>query len=47
MMVLQTFSKTDLYPDWPTDLENNTDDLPWWNTELESIKAFGNENFKK
>ncbi|PHU19825.1 Elongation factor 1-alpha [Capsicum chinense] len=21
-------------------VENNTDDLPWWNTELESIKAF-------
>ncbi|TMW87205.1 peptidyl-prolyl cis-trans isomerase CYP40 [Solanum pennellii] len=41
------FKDGDLYPDWPADLDNNTDDLPWWVTALESIKAFGNENFKK
>ncbi|CAN4112254.1 unnamed protein product [Withania somnifera] len=41
------FKDGDLYPDWPADLDNNTDDLPWWITALESIKAFGNENFKK
>lgn len=40
------FKDGDLYPDWPADLDNSTDDLPWWITALESIKAFGNENFK-
>ncbi|CAN4107661.1 unnamed protein product [Withania somnifera] len=41
------FNDGDLYPDWPADLDDNTDDLPWWIIALESIKAFGNENFKK
>ncbi|OIT07208.1 PREDICTED: peptidyl-prolyl cis-trans isomerase CYP40 [Nicotiana attenuata] len=41
------FKDGDLYPDWPADLDNNTDDISWWVTALEAIKAFGNENFKK
>ncbi|KAJ8530095.1 hypothetical protein K7X08_036930 [Anisodus acutangulus] len=41
------FKDRDLYPDWPADLDSNSDDISWWVTALESIKAFGNENFKK
>ncbi|GAB2267270.1 Peptidyl-prolyl cis-trans isomerase cyp40 [Dionaea muscipula] len=41
------FNDDDNYPDWPTDLDDSPDDLSWWMTSVDSIKAFGNECFKK
>lgn len=41
------FKDGDLYPDWPSDLDAKTDDLSWWITAVEGIKALGNEMFKK
>ncbi|GAB2229500.1 hypothetical protein Droror1_Dr00013745 [Drosera rotundifolia] len=41
------FKDGDLYPDWPSDLDAKIDDLSWWITAVEGIKALGNEMFKK
>ncbi|KAL3638584.1 Peptidyl-prolyl cis-trans isomerase cyp40 [Castilleja foliolosa] len=41
------FKDGDLYPDWPTDLDENSSDLSWWMASVESIKGYGNEHFKK
>lgn len=41
------FKDGDTYPDWPADLDNSSDELSWWMTSVDSIKAFGNEYFKK
>lgn len=40
------FSDGDTYPDWPADLDEHPSDLSWWITAVDSVKAFGNENFK-
>ncbi|GAA0150199.1 chaperone [Lithospermum erythrorhizon] len=45
--VANFFKDGDLYPDWPTDLSENPTQLTWWETAAESIKAHGNEHFKK
>ncbi|GMH23544.1 hypothetical protein Nepgr_025387 [Nepenthes gracilis] len=41
------FKDGDSYPDWPADLDENPTELSWWMTSIDSIKAFGNEQFKK
>ncbi|KAL8143561.1 hypothetical protein V2J09_016593 [Rumex salicifolius] len=41
------FKDGDEYPDWPADLDKNTDDLTWWMTSVDLIKAYGNDHFKK
>ncbi|KAK6121401.1 hypothetical protein DH2020_044851 [Rehmannia glutinosa] len=41
------FKDGDLYPDWPADLDDNSSELSWWITAVESIKGYGNEHFKK
>ncbi|GAB4847012.1 Peptidyl-prolyl cis-trans isomerase cyp40, variant 2 [Ancistrocladus abbreviatus] len=41
------FKDGDAYPDWPTDLDAKPDQLSWWMTAVEYIKAFGNEKYKK
>ncbi|GAB2282569.1 Peptidyl-prolyl cis-trans isomerase cyp40 [Dionaea muscipula] len=41
------FKDGDTYPDWPADLDVKTDDLSWWITAIDCIKAFGNEKYKK
>ncbi|XP_019165499.1 PREDICTED: peptidyl-prolyl cis-trans isomerase CYP40-like isoform X1 [Ipomoea nil] len=41
------FNDGDMYPDWPADLAENHTELSWWVAAVESIKAFGNEHFKK
>ncbi|KAL1557969.1 Peptidyl-prolyl cis-trans isomerase cyp40 [Salvia divinorum] len=41
------FNDGDLFPDWPADLDENSSDLSWWVTAVESIKGYGNEHFKK
>nr|GMD85798.1 peptidyl-prolyl cis-trans isomerase CYP40 [Ipomoea batatas] len=41
------FKDGDMYADWPADLDNNPDELSWWESAVLSIKAFGNEYFKK
>ncbi|XP_051145406.1 peptidyl-prolyl cis-trans isomerase CYP40 isoform X2 [Andrographis paniculata] len=41
------FKDGDLYPDWPTDLDDNSDELSWWITAVDKIKGYGNEHFKK
>ncbi|KAG8368324.1 hypothetical protein BUALT_Bualt15G0033800 [Buddleja alternifolia] len=41
------FKDGDLYPDWPTDLDDNSSELSWWMTAVELIKGCGNEHFKK
>ncbi|KAL7125318.1 hypothetical protein ABFS83_14G109500 [Erythranthe nasuta] len=41
------FKDGDLYPDWPTDLDDNSSELSWWVSAVESIKGYGNEHFKK
>ncbi|PIN05219.1 HSP90 co-chaperone CPR7/Cyclophilin [Handroanthus impetiginosus] len=41
------FKDGDLYPDWPADLNENSSELSWWITAVESVKGYGNEHFKK
>ncbi|KAK4747800.1 hypothetical protein SAY87_014386 [Trapa incisa] len=41
------FNDGDMYPDWPVDLDESPSDLSWWMSSVDSIKAFGNENYKK
>ncbi|XP_057782980.1 peptidyl-prolyl cis-trans isomerase CYP40-like [Salvia miltiorrhiza] len=41
------FHDGDLFPDWPADLDENSSELSWWVTAVESIKGYGNEHFKK
>ncbi|GAB4837964.1 Peptidyl-prolyl cis-trans isomerase cyp40, variant 2 [Ancistrocladus abbreviatus] len=41
------FKDGDSYPDWPADLDEIPTELSWWMTAVDSIKAFGNEHFKK
>ncbi|CAH9100427.1 unnamed protein product [Cuscuta europaea] len=41
------FKDGDMYADWPVDLDNQPDELSWWESAVESIKAFGNDHFKK
>ncbi|KAK4405226.1 Peptidyl-prolyl cis-trans isomerase CYP40 [Sesamum angolense] len=41
------FKDGDMYPDWPADLNDNSSELSWWITAVESIKGYGNEHFKK
>ncbi|KAI3448090.1 hypothetical protein Pfo_004755 [Paulownia fortunei] len=41
------FKDGDLYPDWPADLDDNSSELSWWITAVESVKGHGNEHFKK
>ncbi|XP_057494658.1 peptidyl-prolyl cis-trans isomerase CYP40-like isoform X2 [Actinidia eriantha] len=41
------FKDGDMYPDWPADLDNASSELSWWMDAVDSVKAFGNEQFKK
>ncbi|KAF5751225.1 Peptidyl-prolyl cis-trans isomerase CYP40 [Tripterygium wilfordii] len=41
------FKDGDEYPDWPADLDESSNDLSWWMEAVESIKAHGNDHFKK
>ncbi|XP_020115214.1 peptidyl-prolyl cis-trans isomerase CYP40 [Ananas comosus] len=41
------FKDGDMFPDWPTDLDDKPNELSWWISAVESAKAFGNDNFKK
>ncbi|KAB2047374.1 hypothetical protein ERO13_A13G037900v2 [Gossypium hirsutum] len=41
------FNDGDAYADWPADLDESPDELSWWMTAVDSIKAFGNEYYKK
>ncbi|KAJ6692580.1 PEPTIDYL-PROLYL CIS-TRANS ISOMERASE [Salix purpurea] len=41
------FQDGDSYPDWPADLNEIPNELSWWMSAVNSIKAFGNEHFKK
>lgn len=41
------FNDGDTYPDWPADLDVKPDDICWWMSAVDSIKALGNEEFKK
>jgi peptidyl-prolyl isomerase D len=40
------FKDGDAYPDWPADLNEIPNELSWWMSAVDSIKAFGNEHFK-
>ncbi|OVA01774.1 Tetratricopeptide TPR-1 [Macleaya cordata] len=41
------FNDGDTYPDWPADLEEKPDEISWWMEAVASVKAFGNEHYKK
>ncbi|KAJ4828371.1 Peptidyl-prolyl cis-trans isomerase cyp40 [Turnera subulata] len=41
------FKDGDTYPDWPTDLDVKPDEIAWWMKATDSIKALGNEQYKK
>lgn len=41
------FKDGDNYPDWPADLDQSPNELSWWTDAVDSIKALGNEHFKK
>ncbi|KAK4284662.1 hypothetical protein QN277_001462 [Acacia crassicarpa] len=41
------FKDGDTYPDWPADLDESPSELQWWMNAVDSIKAFGNEYYKK
>ncbi|EXC17382.1 Peptidyl-prolyl cis-trans isomerase CYP40 [Morus notabilis] len=41
------FKDGDIYPDWPADLDESANEISWWMTSVDSIKAFGNECYKK
>ncbi|THG10556.1 hypothetical protein TEA_005641 [Camellia sinensis var. sinensis] len=40
------FKDGDVYPDWPADLDVKPDKISWWMIAVDSIKAFGNEQYK-
>lgn len=40
------FNDGDTHPDWPTDLDVKPEDISWWMSAVDSIKAFGNDQFK-
>ncbi|KAJ6419922.1 hypothetical protein OIU84_029944 [Salix udensis] len=41
------FKDGDTYPDWPADLDTKPDEISWWMKAVDSIKAFGNKEYKK
>lgn len=41
------FKDGDIYPDWPADLDYSPSELSWWIDAVDSVKALGNEFFKK
>ncbi|KAK8367544.1 hypothetical protein V6Z12_A02G192800 [Gossypium hirsutum] len=41
------FKDGDMYPDWPADLDKKSDEISWWMEAVDSIKAVGNEQYKK
>ncbi|KAK6916478.1 Tetratricopeptide repeat 1 [Dillenia turbinata] len=41
------FKDGDMYPDWPTDLDENPKELSWWMSAVDSVKTLGNEHYKK
>ncbi|KAL7591981.1 hypothetical protein Lser_V15G34511 [Lactuca serriola] len=41
------FKDGDVYPDWPADIDNGSVELSWWLDAVDSIRACGNEAFKK
>ncbi|PQM41359.1 peptidyl-prolyl cis-trans isomerase CYP40 [Prunus yedoensis var. nudiflora] len=41
------FKDGDVYPDWPADLDAKPEAISWWVMAVDSIKALGNEQFKK
>uniref|UniRef100_A0A2P2KAX8 Peptidyl-prolyl cis-trans isomerase n=1 Tax=Rhizophora mucronata TaxID=61149 RepID=A0A2P2KAX8_RHIMU len=41
------FKDGDTYPDWPADLDAKPDEIDWWMKAVDSIKSFGNEQYKK
>ncbi|CAN1133527.1 Peptidyl-prolyl cis-trans isomerase CYP40 [Linum perenne] len=45
--VTNFFKDGDSYPDWPADLADSSEELSWWMEAVDSIKAFGNDQFKK
>ncbi|XP_047327180.1 peptidyl-prolyl cis-trans isomerase CYP40-like [Impatiens glandulifera] len=40
------FNDGDMFPDWPADIDNCSDELSWWINAVDSIKIFGNGHFK-
>lgn len=45
--VINFFKDGDTFADWPVDLDTKREELEWWMNAVESIKAFGNEHYKK
>ncbi|KAM1702133.1 hypothetical protein ACFXTN_025308 [Malus domestica] len=45
--VCNFFKDGDVYPDWTADLDTKPEDISWWVTAVDTIKAIGNEQFKK
>ncbi|XP_051140457.1 peptidyl-prolyl cis-trans isomerase CYP40-like [Andrographis paniculata] len=41
------FMDGDLYPDWPMELDSKPTDVPWMINAINSIKALGNDWYKK
>ncbi|XP_048335788.1 peptidyl-prolyl cis-trans isomerase CYP40 [Ziziphus jujuba] len=41
------FKDGDTYPDWPADLHDKSHGISWWIKAVDSIKSFGNEQYKK
>ncbi|GJY86632.1 peptidyl-prolyl cis-trans isomerase CYP40 [Tanacetum coccineum] len=41
------FKDGDMFPDWPADIDNGPSQLSWWLDAVDSIRASGNEAFKK
>ncbi|KAK9286594.1 hypothetical protein L1049_014994 [Liquidambar formosana] len=41
------FKDGDIYPDWPADLDECPNELSWWMTAVDSVKAFGNAYYMK
>lgn len=40
------FKDGDTYPDCPADLDVKPDEVSWWMSAVDSVKVFGNEQFK-
>lgn len=41
------FKDGDTYPDWPADLDEKSNEISWWMNAVDSVKAFGNDHYKK
>lgn len=44
--IINFFKDGDMFPDWPTDLDEKPVEVSWWMNAVDSAKTYGNECYK-